>query len=194
MRRGAAPHEHSLRAMWDRMLIVFSGQFIIPGIKQIPSWVHVVFNLAPLVLDRRSTRLPRFACYRLLVSAFRAGAAVRTRPLRACAGVPLRSARLCAEPSGATSVANGIARELLRVPPQVRHARRDGSQHLLTLIRPLGAYAALNSSRIRCLHTVTANSEHASVSAIVRLTAAPFVANSATRIGSSRRFTSPTKR
>lgn len=50
------PHEHSLRAMWDRMQMVFSGQFIIPGIKQIPSWVHVALNLAPLVLLVRRLR------------------------------------------------------------------------------------------------------------------------------------------
>lgn len=43
-------HDHSLRALWDHMRMVFGGQFIIPGVKQIPSWVHVIFNLAPLVL------------------------------------------------------------------------------------------------------------------------------------------------
>ncbi len=50
------PHEHSLRAMWDRLLLVFSGQFIIPGMKQIPSSVHVVLNLAPLALLVRRLR------------------------------------------------------------------------------------------------------------------------------------------
>jgi hypothetical protein len=50
------PHEHSLRAMRDRMLMVFSGQFIIPSVKQLPSWVHVAFNLAPLVLLVRRLR------------------------------------------------------------------------------------------------------------------------------------------
>jgi hypothetical protein len=45
------PHQRSLQAFWHNLVMVTTGQFILPGFKGFPPpWVHAVVNLSPLVL------------------------------------------------------------------------------------------------------------------------------------------------
>ena len=42
--------EHSIRAFFDRLVMVFTSQFILPHFKVLPAWLNAAVNLAPLAL------------------------------------------------------------------------------------------------------------------------------------------------